>query len=115
MKKILARLWNEQIAQDLTEYALILLLIGLSAITATKTLASSIKGSYSNVGSDIASYTSSLGNLPGCRGEYCNPSKDPSSNPAGTWGNVRNGGVPFFEWGFNSHDGWNWYFLGLGL
>jgi|ERR1035438_7641544 Flp pilus assembly pilin Flp len=112
MKKILARLWNEQIAQDLTEYALILLLIGLSAITATKTLASSIKGSYSNVGSDIASHTSSLGNLPGCHGDYCNPSSDPGL-PAGTWGNGSNGGWPLFEWKFDSHDGWGWYFLGL--
>ena len=58
MKKFLARLWKEQIAQDTTEYALILLMISLSAVAATKTLSNGIKGAYSNVGSNISSHTS---------------------------------------------------------
>ena len=53
MKKFLLRLWKEQIAQDLVEYALILLLIVLAAITSIKTLSNGVKKAYSTTSSDV--------------------------------------------------------------
>jgi len=53
MKKFFSRLWKEQIAQDLVEYALLLLLIALAAITSIRTLSSGIRNSYSTTSSDI--------------------------------------------------------------
>jgi Flp pilus assembly pilin Flp len=61
MKKFFLRLWKEQLAQDTTEYALLLLLLALAAITSTKTLANGIKGAYSNVASNISSHTGGSG------------------------------------------------------
>ena len=40
MKAILARLWKEEEGQDLTEYALLLVLVALAAIGSLGTLAS---------------------------------------------------------------------------
>ncbi len=65
MKKFLIRLWKEQLAQDTTEYALLLLMISLSAVAATKTLANGIKGAYSNVGSNVSSHTGGGGDSDG--------------------------------------------------
>ena len=55
MKKFFLRVWKEKIAQDTTEYALLLLLLSLAAITSTKTLANGIKNAYSTTGSDVLS------------------------------------------------------------
>ena len=43
MKTILARLWKEEEGQDLTEYALLLVLVALAAIGSLGTLATAIK------------------------------------------------------------------------
>lgn len=47
MKTILARLWKEEQAQDLTEYALLLVLVALAAIGALTPLATAINGVFS--------------------------------------------------------------------
>jgi Flp pilus assembly pilin Flp len=47
MKTILARLWKEEQAQDLTEYALLLVLVALAAIGALTPLATAINSVFS--------------------------------------------------------------------
>jgi Flp pilus assembly pilin Flp len=53
MRKLFLRLWKEEIAQDLVEYALILLLIVLAAVTSIRTLSNGVKNAYSTTSSDI--------------------------------------------------------------
>jgi pilus assembly protein Flp/PilA len=48
MKAILARLWKEEEGQDLTEYALLLVLVALAAIGSLSSLATAINGVFSN-------------------------------------------------------------------
>ena len=47
MKNFVMRLWEEQEGQDLTEYALLLVLVALAAIGALGTLASAINNTFS--------------------------------------------------------------------
>ncbi len=49
----LRRLWREEEAQDLTEYALLLVLLSLAAVTFLGTLASAIGNVFSNVAADL--------------------------------------------------------------
>ena len=53
MKNLLKFLWQAQAGQDLTEYALLLALIALGAITSMKTIASTINGILTNSASKI--------------------------------------------------------------
>jgi pilus assembly protein Flp/PilA len=53
MNNVLKFLWQEQKGQDLTEYALLLALVALGAITAMKTIASTINGILTNSASKI--------------------------------------------------------------
>jgi Flp pilus assembly pilin Flp len=48
MKNILMRLWKEEEAQDLTEYALLLVLLTLAAVGSLSTLAQAINGVFAN-------------------------------------------------------------------
>ncbi len=57
MKDFLKRLWLEEEGQDLTEYALLLALIALGAITAMKTIATTINNVFSNAASSLSSAT----------------------------------------------------------
>lgn len=54
MKNILARLWKEEEGQDLTEYALLLVLIALAAILSMQTLASAINNAFSIAASNLS-------------------------------------------------------------
>ena len=47
MKNMLTRLWKEEEGQDLTEYALLLVLVALAAIGSLGTLATAINGVFS--------------------------------------------------------------------
>ena len=47
MKNLLMRLWKEEEGQDLTEYALLLVLVALAAIGALGTLANAINNTFS--------------------------------------------------------------------
>ena len=51
----LKRLWKETDAQDLTEYALLLVLISLAAVTSTRTLGNTVKNVFSNTATTVAS------------------------------------------------------------
>jgi pilus assembly protein Flp/PilA len=54
MKNLLNRLWKEESGQDLTEYALLLVLIALVAIASMKTLATAIQTVYTTAATDLA-------------------------------------------------------------
>jgi Flp pilus assembly pilin Flp len=54
MKKLLMRLWKEEEAQDLTEYALLLVLVALAAIGSLGTLASAINNVFSKAALNLS-------------------------------------------------------------
>jgi len=53
MKALALRLWREEAGQDLTEYALLLVLIALAAIVSMKTLANAISNVFSNAATNL--------------------------------------------------------------
>ena len=57
MKPILARLWKEEEGQDLTEYALLLVLVALAAVGALSPLATAINGVFTNAKTVLTSTT----------------------------------------------------------
>lgn len=54
MKNLVRRLWNDESGQDLTEYALLLVLVALVAVAALQGLATAINKVYSTAASDLA-------------------------------------------------------------
>ena len=54
MKNLLTRLWKEEEGQDLTEYGLLLVLIGLAAIAAMGSLASAISNAFTNASTTLS-------------------------------------------------------------
>jgi pilus assembly protein Flp/PilA len=54
MKNILMRLWQDEEGQDLTEYALLLVLIALAAIASMNTLASAVQTVFSTAASNLS-------------------------------------------------------------
>jgi len=54
MKKLLWWLWREEAGQDLTEYALLVVLIVLSAITTMKHLGSAVSNVFSNAATSLS-------------------------------------------------------------
>ena len=53
MTELLKRLWNEEEGQDLTEYALLLVLIALGAIAGMGTLATAINSVFCQAASNL--------------------------------------------------------------
>ena len=53
MKEFLTRLWKEEDGQDLTEYALLLVLIALAAVTAIGGVANAIKNVFNNAATNL--------------------------------------------------------------
>ncbi len=53
MKNTLRRLWQEETAQDLTEYALLLVLISLFAVASMQTLATQISSVFTNATNNL--------------------------------------------------------------
>jgi len=53
MTELLKRLWHEEEGQDLTEYALLLVLIALAAIAGMNTLATAINNVFSKAASNL--------------------------------------------------------------
>lgn len=53
MKSLLSRLWREEEGQDLTEYALLLVLLTLAAIGSLSTLATAVNGVFVNAASNL--------------------------------------------------------------
>ncbi len=56
MRKLLLRLWQEE-GQDLTEYALLMVLIALFSVVAMRTLAQAICNVYVNAASNLSTAT----------------------------------------------------------
>ncbi len=57
MRRFLLRLWREEAGQDLTEYALLMVLIALAAIASMNTLANTINNVFSNAASNLSNAT----------------------------------------------------------
>jgi Flp pilus assembly pilin Flp len=57
MKAMLRRLWCEEEGQDLTEYALLLVLLVLAAVTSLNALATAINGVFQSVSTNLNSGT----------------------------------------------------------
>ena len=53
MKLKLSRLWTEEEGQDLTEYALLLVLLVLAAVTGLSSLAAAINGVFSTATTNL--------------------------------------------------------------
>lgn len=53
MKQLLTRLWKEEEGQDLTEYALLLVLLSLAAIGSLGALANAVNGVFQNAASNL--------------------------------------------------------------
>jgi Flp pilus assembly pilin Flp len=53
MKNVLARLWNEEEGQDLTEYALLLVVIALGALVTMRSLATAINNVFTQATSNL--------------------------------------------------------------
>jgi pilus assembly protein Flp/PilA len=54
MKNLLNRLWQEEEGQDLTEYALLVVLIALAAVTAMKGLATAISTTFGSIATSLS-------------------------------------------------------------
>lgn len=53
MMRMLSRLWKEEEGQDLTEYALLVVLIALVCIASISTLGSAISDVFSNAATNL--------------------------------------------------------------
>ena len=53
MKQIIKKLWQEEEGQDLTDYALLLVLVALVAIATMQTLGSTISTVFANAASNL--------------------------------------------------------------
>jgi pilus assembly protein Flp/PilA len=57
MKNFMARLWKEEEGQDLTEYALLVVLIALVTVTALRGLATAIDSAFNTAATGLTSPT----------------------------------------------------------
>jgi len=57
MRALLRRLWSEEEGQDLTEYALLLVLLTLAAVTSLTALASAIDSVFTSVTANLTTST----------------------------------------------------------
>jgi pilus assembly protein Flp/PilA len=53
MKNLVSRLWKEEEGQDLTEYALVIVLVALGSVTAMGSLAQAISTAFSSAAVNI--------------------------------------------------------------
>ncbi len=57
MSKLAKRLWQDESGQDLTEYALLLVLIALVCVVTIKTLGQAISNVYTNASTNLSTNT----------------------------------------------------------
>ena len=57
IQKLVLGLWREESGQDLTEYALLLVLVALAAVSSMGTLASTIFNVFSNASTNLSAAT----------------------------------------------------------
>ena len=55
MKNLLVRLWQEEEGQDLVEYGLLIVLVGLAAVASMKGLASSVSTLFNSAATSLTS------------------------------------------------------------
>jgi pilus assembly protein Flp/PilA len=53
MNNLLMKLWRDEEGQDLTEYALLLVLLSLAAIGSLSTIATAINGVFANAAKNL--------------------------------------------------------------
>jgi len=53
MKNVFLRLWKDEEGQDLTEYALLLVLLSLAAVASLSALATAINGVFSQAAGNL--------------------------------------------------------------
>jgi len=53
MKQLLIKLWKDEEGQDLTEYALLLVLLSLAAIGSLSGLATAVNGVFQNAAANL--------------------------------------------------------------
>lgn len=58
MSELMKRLWNEEEGQDLTEYALLVVLITLAALAAMSVMGSAVSNTFSNAATNMTSAAS---------------------------------------------------------
>ena len=54
MKQLLLSLWQNEEGQDLTEYAMLLVLLSLAAVGALGLLATAINGTFTNAAANLS-------------------------------------------------------------
>ncbi len=57
MKNLVRRLWQDEAGQDLTEYALLLVLIALVCVITIQTLGQAISNVYTNASTNLSTNT----------------------------------------------------------
>ena len=57
MSKLPKRLWHDESGQDLTEYALLVALIGLSAVVGMNSLAQAVSNVFTNAAANLSTAT----------------------------------------------------------
>ena len=57
MKKLLSHLWKEEDGQDLTEYALLVVLVGLASVAAMGSLSKAISTAFSSAAVNLTGTT----------------------------------------------------------
>jgi len=57
MRELITRLWEEEDGQDLTEYALLVVLIALAAVGAIKGLATAISSTFTSIAGALSTPT----------------------------------------------------------
>jgi Flp pilus assembly pilin Flp len=57
MKQLLRVFWQDEAGQNLTEYALLLVVIALAAVASQNTLANTLKNVFSNAATSLSSAT----------------------------------------------------------
>ena len=57
MKNLFVRLWREEEGQDLTEYALLVVLLALAAVAGIKGLATAISSTFANAAANLKTNT----------------------------------------------------------
>jgi pilus assembly protein Flp/PilA len=57
MRNLFVRLWKEDEGQDLTEYALLVVLVGLASVTAMGSLATAISKAFSSAAVNLTGTT----------------------------------------------------------
>ena len=57
MKNLVLRLWRDEAGQDLTEYAVLLVVIALAAVVGMKSLAGAVSNVFQNASANLSTAT----------------------------------------------------------